>query len=230
MPFCPNCGFEIEVLNFCPKCGYSLKGPAPTSITKPTEPQETVFYRGEGNMIVKTIKQQGLVTKVGVYLFTGPIGYLIWGRDKKKKVTGLGSLIITNRAIYFAGRKYPFDRIGSLTKQGNSIFVDVDVTKESSYGTAWVDIVRTGITGESCSVELEIQTNDVDKVSNALEQARFSEMPEMPGARRDPETPPVPPPERSRSTADFVKKCINCGREIPSAWEECQYCKASQRS
>ena len=41
--------------------------------------------------------------------------------------------------------------------------------------------------------------------------------------------PPPPPPEQPRSTADFVKKCINCGREIPSAWEECQYCKASQR-
>jgi hypothetical protein len=124
-------------------------------------------------MIVKTIRQQGTVIKVGVFLLTGPIGYLFFGRDKKKKASGTGSLIVTNKAIYFAGRDYPFDRIGSVIKKGNSIFVEVDVSKNSAYGSGWVDVVRTGIGGESISVELEIQTNDVDNVSNALEEARL---------------------------------------------------------
>jgi hypothetical protein len=34
--------------------------------------------------------------------------------------------------------------------------------------------VRTGITGESCAVELEIQTTEIDKVFDALERARLS--------------------------------------------------------
>ncbi|MGD8506909.1 MAG: hypothetical protein PVF15_09655 [Candidatus Bathyarchaeota archaeon] len=123
MSFCPKCGFEMsEALNFCPKCGCSLKGPAQPSIATQDELQETAFYKGEGNVIVKTIKRQGVVTKVGVYLLTGPLGYLIWGRDKKKKVKGVGSLIVTNKAIHFAGRDYPFKRIGSVVKQGNSCF------------------------------------------------------------------------------------------------------------
>jgi len=177
MPFCPKCGFEMsEALNFCPKCGYSFKGSAQPSITTPTELQETAFYKGEANMIVKTIKQQGVVTKVGVFVFTGPLGYLIWGRDKKKKVKGIGSLIVTNKAIYFAGREYPFERIGSIVRQGDSILVEVDVSKGSSFGSGWTDIVRTGITGESCTVELEIKTNDVNNVFNAFEQARLSKI------------------------------------------------------
>jgi hypothetical protein len=49
--------------------------------------------------------------------------------------------------------------------------VEVDVSKNSAYGSGWVDVVRTGIGGESLSVELEIQTNDVGNVSNALEEA-----------------------------------------------------------
>jgi hypothetical protein len=81
---------------------------------------------------------------------------------------------VTNKAIHFAGRDYPFERIGSIIKQGNSILVEVDVSKESSFGSGRADIVRMGITGESCAVELEIQTEDVDKVFNALEQARLS--------------------------------------------------------
>ena len=73
MTVCPNCGFQLsEALNFCPKCGYSLKGPA--SIPPPPqfpaaspETQETGFYKGEGNMAVKTIKKQGVAVKVGVW-------------------------------------------------------------------------------------------------------------------------------------------------------------------
>ena len=174
MAFCPNCGFEMsESLNFCPKCGYSLKAPLQYPAPISTEVREIEYYKGEGNVIVRTITQQGTVIKAGVFLLTGPLGYLIWGRDKKKKVTGTGSLIVTNKAIYFAGRDYPFDRIGSIIKKGNSIFIEVDVSKNSAYGSGWVDVVRTGIGGQSISVELEIQTNDVDKVSEALEQARL---------------------------------------------------------
>jgi len=191
MPFCPNCGFEIlETLNFCPKCGHSLRGSTQPSVAKSMELQETAFYRGEGSMVVKTITQQGVVTKVGVLLFTGPLGYLIWGRDKKKKVTGTGSLIVTNKSIYFAGRDYPFERIGSIVKQGNSILVEVNVSKNSAYGSGWIDVVRTGITGESVTVELEIRTSDVNNVFNALEQARFSK---IAGAQRGAGTPPLPP-------------------------------------
>jgi hypothetical protein len=83
---------------------------------------------------------------------------------------------VTNKSIYFAGRDYPFERIGSIIKHGNSILAEVDVSPNSLYGSGWIDIVRTGITGVSCSVELEIQTREVDKVFNPLEQARLSKI------------------------------------------------------
>lgn len=42
--------------------------------------------------------------------------------------------------------------------------------------------------------------------------------------------PPPPSTMTSVSDGSFVKNCVNCGREIPTAWEECQYCHASQRN
>jgi hypothetical protein len=77
--------------------------------------------------------------------------------------------------IYFAGRGFPFERIGSIIKQGNSILVYVDINQNSLYGSGWIDIVRKGIS-ESCTFELEIQTKEVDKVFTSLEQARLSKI------------------------------------------------------
>ena len=69
MTFCPNCGIQMsEALNFCPKFGYSLKGSVQTSAATSPQLRETEYYRGQGNMVVKTIRQQGTVIKVGVFL------------------------------------------------------------------------------------------------------------------------------------------------------------------
>jgi hypothetical protein len=222
MPFCTKCGFEGDILNFCPNCGYATKQPNQSSTKTSSEKQETAYYKGEGNMIVKTVKKQGTAIKVGIYLLAGPMGYLIFGRDKKKKVTGTGSLIVTDKSIYFAGRDYPYDRIGSITTEGNSVMVEVDVSKNCTNGSGWIDVlsnVAGGLAGETVSIELEITTSDVNNVFHAFEQARFSKVAFAPGVNE------IPPPPPDMVT---VPKCKFCGAKVGST-NECPKCGRLQR-
>ena len=176
MQFCPNCGFKIEeASNFCPKCGHSLQGQDQQPIPLLNDTQEVAYYKGEGEIVIKTTKQKGLAAKVAVLAFTDPLGYLIWGRDKKRTVEGRGSLVITNKAIYCAGRNYPFENIVSFVRQRDSILVEVDVGGTGYRSSGWEDVLKSGV-AEGYTVELEIWTRDVNKAFNALEKAKFSKI------------------------------------------------------
>lgn len=176
MLFCSSCGSQVaENSNFCSRCGRPLRVTVQQPVPTPAESQEIAYYKGEGEVIIKTAKQKGLATKVAVLTFTGPLGFLIWGRDKRSTVRGYGSLIVTNKAIYCAGKEYPFEKIGSMFNQTNSILLEIDVSKNGYRESGWEDVLKSGV-AEGYTVELEIRTRDVDRVFNALEQARFSEI------------------------------------------------------
>lgn len=176
MQFCPNCGFQIaEASNFCPKCGHSLQGLNQQSISPLNESQEVAYYKGKGEIVIKTTKQKGLATKVAVLTFTGPLGYLIWGRDKKRTVKGRGNLVVTNKAIYCAGRDYPFEKIVSFVKQRDSILLEVDVGGTGYRSSGWEDVLKSGI-AEGYTVKLKIWTRDVNRLFDALEKAKFSKI------------------------------------------------------
>ena len=54
---------------------------AEESIHKLEEGKEKVYYRGEGELLVRTTKHHGTGRKVASFVAGGGIGYLVAGRD-----------------------------------------------------------------------------------------------------------------------------------------------------
>ena len=161
LPFCSKCGAQLaEGAAFCEKCGASITG-------TPVQVEEKAYFSGEGELIVKRTKHKGIGTKAASWLALGPVGYLAFGRDKKSKSKAKGKLVVTNKALYCAGNEYSFDKILSITKEGRirkhiSLQFDTDMT--------------AGGTAGGYTVEVELKTDDIDSLFNALEQAKLSKV------------------------------------------------------
>jgi hypothetical protein len=180
MPFCVNCGSQMATgAKFCPNCGNALPqqstpqiaAPVAPTISASNESQETAYFKGEGELVVKRTEHRGAGRKVAS-LALGPVGYLAFGRDKTRKSKAEGMLVVTNEAIYCAGNDYPFDRIISITKQGTiskSIVLtfekDVEAGGRASGGAL-------GIGG--LSIEVELKTRDIDALFRGLERAKMA--------------------------------------------------------
>jgi hypothetical protein len=175
MGFCGNCGAEIQVAaKFCPHCGAPVGQPSPITPQEATPAkveEEKVFYKGEGELIVKRTEHQGAGRKIASW-YLGPVGYLAFGRDKTRKSTAKGTLVVTNKAIYCAGNDYPFDRILSITKQG-TISKSILLTFEKGVGAG--GRAEGGVLGVGgLSVEVELKTKDIDGLFKGLEQAKMA--------------------------------------------------------
>ena len=135
---------------------------------------EKAFFKGEGELIVKRTEHRGAGRKTVSFLAGGPIGYLVFGRDKTRKSKVKGTLVVTNKAVYCAGNDYPFDRILSITKQG-TISKSVVLTFEKDVGVG--GRAEGGIGGiGGMSVEVEIKTKDIDALFEGLEKAKMSKI------------------------------------------------------
>lgn len=171
--FCGHCGKEmVDNFKFCPSCGKSITQTGSETIVdntgKPIEAEapkieEKIFFKGEGELIVKKVEHRGAGRKIASWLVAGPIGYLAFGRDKTTKSKAEGALVVTQSAIYCAGNEYPFDKILSLTKTG-TIHKSIMVNFQSDVG------------GQRYSVHLEIKTKEIDRLFAALESARLSKV------------------------------------------------------
>jgi hypothetical protein len=171
MPFCSNCGKEMELTTkFCTNCGTSV-GPSSSSIPTPTPAgaEEKSYFKGEGELIVKRTKHKGAGAKVGSWLVFGPIGYVAFGRDKTRKSKAEGTLVVTNKAIYCAGNDYPFDKILSITKEGR-ISKSLVLTFDRGEGGG----EQGGVLAPGMTVEMEIKTKDIDALMRGLEQAKMA--------------------------------------------------------
>ena len=126
------------------------------------------FLQGEGELIVKRIKHHGLGRKAASWLVLGPVGYVLFGRDKKVKTRAKGLLVVTNKRIVCAGNEYPFDKILSITKRGK-LRKSILLTFEK----AEIEVRGGGITAGGMTVEVEIKAKDFDEVFRALERARL---------------------------------------------------------
>lgn len=174
--FCNHCGKEIQSDSaFCPHCGgkqgtsENSQIESTTSSSKP-EAKEKVYYRGEGELIIKTTKHHGAGRKVGSWLLGGPIGYAVLGRDSKRTTKAKGSLVVTDKALYCAGNQYPFDKILATTIVG-TMKKKINVTLDKDVGAGGRG---TGVAGsDRISVEIEISTHDIDGLFRGLEQARM---------------------------------------------------------
>ena len=194
--FCGDCGKKnTGKSKFCSGCGTKLTAPenetpkqhkkkltsarddlvdkvetmqAEESIHKLEEGKEKVYYRGEGELLMRTTKHHGAGRKAAAFV-TGT--YLIAGRDSKRTTKVKGSIVVTNKAIYCAGNKFEFDQILAMTIKG-TFQKKIHLTLDKSVGAGGRG---AGLQSSSrISIDIEIQTDDIDGLFKGLENARLS--------------------------------------------------------
>ena len=143
---------------------------AEESIHKLEEGKEKVYYRGEGELLVRTTKHHGTGRKVASFVAGGGIGYLVAGRDSKRTSKSKGSIVVTNKAVYCAGNKFEFDNILAMTKKG-TFQKKIHLTLDKTMSTGGEG---GALSGNRVSVEIDIQTDDIDGLFKGLENARMS--------------------------------------------------------
>ena len=197
--FCGECGNKNPDKNkFCAGCGTKLvaaeeESPqqhkeklkstrddlvekvetlqAEESIHKLEEGKEKVYYRGEGQLLVRTTKHHGAGRKAASFIAGMGVGYLIAGRDSKKTTKSKGTIVVTNKAVYCAGNKFEFDQILAMTIKG-TFQKKIHLTLDKEVGAGGRG---AGMSGSSrISIEIEIQTDDIDGLFKGLENARLS--------------------------------------------------------
>ena len=196
--FCNGCGKKNAAkAKFCSGCGGKLVGAeeetpkqlkkelkstrddlvekvetmqAEDTIHKLQEGKEKVYYRGEGELLVRTTKHHGTGRKVASFVAGGGIGYLIAGRDSKRTTKSQGTIVVTNKSIYCAGNKFEFDNILAMTKKG-TFQKKIHLTLDKTMATGGEG---GALSGNRISVEIEIQTDDIDGLFKGLENARMS--------------------------------------------------------
>ena len=197
--FCNGCGKKNAVkAKFCSGCGGKLvmaenESPqqhekelkstrddlvekvetmqAEESIHKLEEGKEKVYYRGEGELLIRTTKHHGAGRKVASFIAGAGVGYLVAGRDSKRTTKAKGSIVVTNKSIYCAGNKFEFDQILAMTIKG-TFQKKIHLTLDKSVGAGGRG---AGLQSSSrISIEIEIQTDDIDGLFKGLENARLS--------------------------------------------------------
>ena len=196
--FCGDCGKKnTGKSKFCSGCGTKLVAPenespkqhakkltsarddlvdkvetmqAEDTIHKLEEGKEKVYYRGEGELLVRTTKHHGTGRKVASFVAGGGIGYLIAGRDSKKTTKSKGTIVVTNKAVYCAGNKFEFDNILAMTKKG-TFQKKIHLTLDKTMATGGEG---GALSGNRISIEIEIQADDIDGLFKGLENARMS--------------------------------------------------------
>ena len=196
--FCGDCGKKnTGKSKFCSGCGTKLVAPedespkqrkkkltsardelvekvetmqAEESIHKLEEGKEKVYYRGEGELLVRTTKHHGAGRKAMGFV-TGT--YLISGRDSKRTTKAKGSIVVTNKAIYCAGNKFDFDQILAMTVKGTlQKKIHLTLSKDVEAGGR-----GQGLGGSSkISIEIEISTRDINGLFKGLENARMADV------------------------------------------------------
>ena len=197
--FCGDCGKKnTGKSKFCSGCGTKLVAPenespkqhakklsstrddlvdkvetmqAEESIHKLEEGKEKVYYRGEGELLVRTTKHHGAGRKAASFIAGMGVGYLIAGRDSKRTTKSKGSIVVTNKAIYCAGNKFEFDQILAMTTKG-TLQKKIHLTLDKDVGAGGRG---AGMSGSSrISIEIEISTKDINGMFKGLENARMS--------------------------------------------------------
>ena len=191
--FCGKCGNKNPDENkFCAGCGTSLQTIQDSveetrneivekvetlqneeKLKNLEEAKEKVYYRGEGELIVRTTKHHGTGGKVASFVAGAGVGYLIAGRDSKRTTKSKGSIVVTNQSIYCAGNKFEFDKILAMSVKGTlQKKIHLTLDKSVSAGGRGEGDKVSG--GGRISVEIEIKTDDIDGLFKGLENARMS--------------------------------------------------------
>ena len=191
--FCGSCGNKNPDENkFCAGCGISLQKVQENiestrnelvekvetlqneeKITQLEAGKEKVYYRGEGELLVRTTKHHGTGRKVASFVAGAGVGYLIAGRDSKRTTKAKGSIVVTNKSIYCAGNKFEFDQILAMSIKG-TLQKKIHLTLDKTVGAGGRGEGDKLSGGNRISVEIEIKTDDIDGLFKGLENARMS--------------------------------------------------------
>ena len=195
--FCGQCGNKNPDENkFCAGCGAQIQVPAnPTKedvtstrnelvdkvetlqaeekITQLESGKEKVYYRGEGELLVRTTKHHGNARKAASLIVGMGVGYLVAGRDSKRTTKAKGSIVVTNKSIFCAGNKFEFDKILAMSIKG-TLQKKIHLTLDKSVGAGGRSEGGSQNIGGRISVEIEIKTQDIDGLFKGLENARMS--------------------------------------------------------
>ena len=195
--FCGKCGNKNPDENkFCAGCGAQIQVPtnptkedvtstknelvdkvetlqAEEKITQLESEKEKVYYRGEGELLIRTTKHHGAGRKAASLIVGMGVGYLIAGRDSKRTTKAKGSIIVTNKSIYCAGNKFEFDNILAMSIKG-TMQKKIHLTLDKSVGAGGRGEGDKLGGGNRVSVEIEIKTKDIGGLFKGLENARMS--------------------------------------------------------
>ena len=191
--FCGKCGNKNPDENkFCAGCGTSLQTIQDSveetrneivekvetlqneeKLKNLEEAKEKVYYRGEGELIVRTTKHHGTGRKVASFVAGAGVGYLIAGRDSKRTTKSKGSIVVTNQSIYCAGNKFEFDKILAMSVKG-TLQKKIHLTLDKSVSAGGRGEGGKDSGGGRISVEIEIKTDHIDGLFIGMENARLS--------------------------------------------------------
>ena len=115
--------------------------------------------------MVQVEKQPAFVTGTGV-------GSHVAGRDSKRTTKVKGTIVVTNKAIYCAGNKFEFDQILAMTIKG-TFQKKIHLTLDKECWSWWKGC-RYFRGSSRISIDIEIQTDDIDGLFKGLENARLS--------------------------------------------------------
>ena len=146
---------------------------AEEKITQLESGKEKVYYRGEGELLVRTTKHHGAGRKAASFIAGVGVGYLVAGRDSKRTTKAKGSIVVTNKSIYCAGNKFEFDQILAMSIKG-TLQKKIHLTLDKSVGAGGRGEGDKLAGGNRISVEIEIKTDDIDGLFKGLENARMS--------------------------------------------------------
>lgn len=129
--------------------------------------EEKTLKRGSGELVIKQAVKKGTGTKIAVAVLTGPVGYLLWGRDKTKKKGIEGELILTNKRLVIVGDKgqteLPIDKIGAIRETGR-IGKSLDITLSSI------------LEGEAADISFELKSKDLEDWKRAFKQLQMEKL------------------------------------------------------
>ena len=112
--FCGKCGTQVPDDNkFCSNCGSPMGDTAPSQATTEVpqntnqeKDKEKVYYKGEGELLVRTTKHHGAGRKAASFIVGMGVGYLVAGRDSKRTSKAKGTMDSTVvKAVIKIGRK-----------------------------------------------------------------------------------------------------------------------------
>jgi hypothetical protein len=156
VPACANCGQRLEPTSkHCWSCGSrELKN-------------EKVLFAGNAKQILEVHDHHSRKRKLASLLTGGPIGFMAFGLDTRRRPGPPSQIVVTKSAAYFGGKTYPLNRILDV-KPGhysNSLVLKIGDP------VAPEPVKPRGGNQPNPTSNLELKTSNPVALSRALKQA-----------------------------------------------------------